>query len=102
MPHQLVKEQADLSKLPTVDSQHRGGLGSEITIGDLHGNAMKLIYMLAKHDIASNLTQELYTELVNIYNVPVHNLTKDNLLNFKHILNKIDFKSGALVRLIGD
>lgn len=35
---EFINEQVDIYQLPPVDLTHKG---TEITIGDLHGNAMK-------------------------------------------------------------
>jgi hypothetical protein len=73
----FINEQVDIYQLPSVDLTHKGTEGTEITIGDLHGNAMKLMFMLVKHGIATNISKEDYNRLVEIYRTPTNNLTKE-------------------------
>ena len=103
MPHTLIiEEQVDIYKLPTVSEEQRAKKGIEITIGDLHANAMKLMFLLVKHGIATDLTEANYDRLAEIYNTSVEELTKDILTEFNQILDTVTFRSEALVRLIGD
>lgn len=102
MTHTLIVENVDIFRLPTLDLQHREHKEIQITIGDLHGNAMKLMFMLVKHGIATNIDEAEYKELVRIYETSVHNLTVASLEGFNRILSKVTFNSACLVRLIGD
>lgn len=102
MTHTLIVENVDIFRLPTLDLQHRENKEIQITIGDLHGNAMKLMFMLVKHGIATNIDEAEYKELVRIYETSVHNLTVASLEGFNRILSKVTFNSACLVRLIGD
>ncbi|MCK1859324.1 hypothetical protein MXE00_13165 [Legionella pneumophila] len=96
---EFINEQVDIYQLPPVDLTHKG---TEITIGDLHGNAMKLMFMLVKHGIATNISIEDYNRLVEIYRTPTKGLTKELLGEFNEILTKIKFNSDSTIRLIGD
>ena len=102
MPHEFINEQVDIFQLPNLDVSHKGNAGIQITIGDLHGNAMKLMFMLVKHGIATNIDKFDYNRLLAIYRTPIENLTSSDLVGFNKILSKIHFKNDALVRLIGD
>ncbi len=115
MPQDLINEQVDIYKLPVVDAQHLGVPGSQITIGDLHGNAMKLLFMLIKHGIATHINEADYETLVRIYQITEtkfrpgigfdfskNKLKEIDLLRFNRILAKIEFKNTSTLRLIGD
>lgn len=102
MPNTLIKEQVDIFKLPSVDAQHKGAKGTQISIGDLHANTMKLIFMLIKHGVATNIDAKNYERLVTIYKTPTNELTKALLTEFNQILDKITFNTDTIVRLIGD
>jgi hypothetical protein len=102
MPHEFIDEQVDIFQLPVLDVPHKGNTGIQITIGDLHGNAMKLMFMLVKHGIATNIDEADYNRLVAIYKTPKKDLTKKHLDEFNQILSKIKFSKDSLVRLIGD
>lgn len=101
MTNILLREQVDIFELPSVDKSYKVNEDSQITIGDLHGNAMKLMFMLVKHGVATNINQADYATLVLIYQKPVTQLTKEDLNQFNDILNKIKFNK-ATIRLIGD
>lgn len=102
MSHKLIKEYVNIFQLPALDVTHKANPGIQVTIGDLHGNAMKLMFMLVKHGIATKINMEDYNTLVTIYRTPTQELTQDNLTTFNHILSKIEFSKDSLVRLIGD
>ncbi|NDH08693.1 MAG: type IV secretion protein Dot [Gammaproteobacteria bacterium] len=103
MPHQFIQENdVDIFQLPPLDAAHPGTEGIQITIGDLHGNAMKLMFMLVKHGIAKHLNAEDYAKLVRIYTIPVEDLTEGILAEYNTILSEIEFSTDSLVRLIGD
>jgi len=99
---EFINEQVDIYQLPPVDLTHQGTEGTQITIGDLHGNAMKLMFMLIKHGIATNISKEDYNRLVEIYKTPTKDLTKELLGKFNEVLAKIEFSSDSTIRLIGD
>lgn len=73
----------------------------EIVLGDLHGNAMKLLFTLCKEGIAQ-ITNENYAIISTIYQKNVARLTDDDLANFHKALSKITFTDQAKVHLIGD
>lgn len=74
----------------------------QVTIGDLHGNSMKFIYFLIKNDIIE-MEAEDYIKLDAIYEKDANSLTKEDLTNFKNILeNKIVVNEYRSVRLLGD
>ena len=72
----------------------------QITVGDLHGNAMKLMYILVCHGI-TDISAEDYTELARIYRISAEVMTQKDLARFVTILNKIDCKAQGVLRLIG-
>ncbi|MCL9683732.1 Dot/Icm T4SS effector Wip [Legionella maioricensis] len=102
MAIEFIKEQVDIYQLPSVDLTHKGTGGAQITIGDLHANTMKLMFMLVKHGIATNINKEDYNRLVKIYKTETENLTKELLGEFTGILGKLKFNSDSTIRLIGD
>jgi len=102
MTHELMNQEVDIYKLPSLDTQHKGSASTQITIGDLHGNAMKLMFMLIKHGIATNISQADYETLVKCYKTPTQDLTTDILSEFNQILSHMTFSQDSFVRLIGD
>jgi hypothetical protein len=99
MTHTAIKVQVDIYKLPEVC--HVAKENIKVTIGDLHGNAMKLMFMLVKQGIATNVTKANYDKLAEIYLKQTHTLTKDDIKEFNSIISAIKFNKAA-ISLIGD
>jgi hypothetical protein len=97
----------DISKLPRAIPIEPA---TEINVGDLHGNGMKLLFILFKHGIASGLTKDEYQQLSNIYDGSVSfnsgfttvTLTSEQIQRFNQLLDKIKWKPINLLRLLGD
>lgn len=102
MPYKLITTTVDIYQLPALDTAHPARQNIDITIGDLHSNAMKLLFMLFKHGVASNLTADEYKDLVGIYRTPIDQLTEEYIRIFNTLLNKIRFNNAARIILIGD
>ncbi|MHB1947791.1 MAG: hypothetical protein ACYCQI_06740 [Gammaproteobacteria bacterium] len=78
--------------------------GEEITLGDLHGNALKLVQTLIRENIL-NMSEEDYEAFVNIYTKKPDALTSQHLDKFRDILARSSINEKAtqnLIRLIGD
>ena len=95
----IISEEVDIFKLPATMAFK--GSENQITIGDLHGNAMKLMFLLVAHQIAT-ITEEDYLALVKIYKTPEEQLTAQYLEEFNEILGRITFNPGINITLIGD
>ena len=106
MPLAILTELVDLNICPTlVATLHPG---DQLTIGDLHGNAVKLIYFLIKQGILQ-FKQGIadYQKIIEIYNknALTQELTLQDLAEFNNILKQAtvpENASQALIRLIGD
>lgn len=74
-----------------------------VTIGDLHGNALKLFYFLIQKGIL-NVNAEQYDAFKAIYNTPPHKLTPQQIEQFKTLVDSIDVQGGTLphIRILGD
>lgn len=60
--------------------------GKTLVLGDLHGNAMKLIYLLLRYGII-NIGEEQFYRLWMLYDSPVSRLSLDDIVEFKTIVN---------------
>ncbi|MFZ0218908.1 MAG: Dot/Icm T4SS effector Wip [Candidatus Aquirickettsiella sp.] len=100
MFHEIINEKVDIYTLPAADLKDKEN--SEITIGDLHGNAMKLLFMLVKHGIATNISEKKYLALVKIYTTPAAELKKKHLKTFNSTLANMKFSTQSTIRLLGD
>ena len=72
-----------------------------IAIGDLHGNTMKLIYVLQRYGIM-HLSEESFRELWAIYDKPVHELMREDLVRFENLVNDAVIDIPGLLNCIGD
>lgn len=75
--------------------------GVEVTIGDLHGNALKLLNFLIRNDIVK-ITKEDYKLFVNIYKTRPDELTVKDLTFFHAILDGAVINPQHKVRFLGD
>lgn len=106
MPIKLLRENVDIYTYPVVDleSEYTNDNKGEYTIGDLHGNAIKLLYFLIKQNVVKNINGNDYNKLIGIYKKPVANIEKNDLNLFKKILKNIKCtkNKNSIVRLVGD
>lgn len=93
----LSKRQAELSQTPKkLPNSNR-----HVTIGDLHGNALKLIYTLAEEGILQIRPSD-YKTLRRIYNTPPDELNRKKLNKFINILERTEINPEKTITLIGD
>lgn len=92
---------ANLHVMPPLD-HNKLGKDKHLVIGDLHGNALKLIYILVRHGIIKNMTDNVYAELVNIYNMPIDKITKEVISHFNKIISNLEISAKGSLHLLGD
>lgn len=100
---EIIDENANLLEYPT-EREFAFDQNCQLTIGDLHGNALKLIYFLVRQNVL-DLSRENYNAIVHIYQKNPDELTKDDITKFNAILENAQFHkipNGAMIRLIGD
>lgn len=88
---------ADFSKFPhkrTNDDTH-------VQLGDIHGNALKLIYVMMEEGVLT-VSKEDYKTLRDIYKKDVNELTSEDLDSFKRIISNAEVSKKKAVTLIGD
>lgn len=104
MPGHVIVENVDIYQCPILDIAHIANAGDELTSGDLHGNAIKLLFLLVKYGIAKNMTEVSYNRCVEIYkrSFEAEGLSADDLVKFDELLHSIEFNSEATIRLLGD
>ena len=59
MTRKIITEQIDFLKFPQIDTTYKANNGAEFTFGDIEGNAMKLLFLLIKHGIATNIKKQV-------------------------------------------
>lgn len=99
----IVEKGANLLEYPEKRSW-RLNSEKQFTLGDLHGNALKLLYFLIKENLIE-MSKEDYMNFSLIYHKETENVTFTDLEQFQLILDKITWLKGGqdcLVRLLGD
>lgn len=82
------------------------GLGEirQFNLGDLHGNALKLVYFLISEELASCDKQD-FESLAKLYQKQPGDVTKEDLKLFCHLIENIKIHpilKGGMIRLLGD
>ena len=91
----------DLNHFPEQCGEFKSG--DDITIGDLHGNVMKLIFTLVKEGVIE-LSKADYKELLELYRTPIGDFYESDFKRFSEIIDDIvvHCPEQGKVRLIGD
>ncbi|ASQ45286.1 hypothetical protein [Legionella clemsonensis] len=94
----------NIYECPAVSECYQVKQGSEITLGDLHANTMKLLFTLVFHGIA-RIPEENYQELSKIYKKDKHE--RKDYQQFAELLESMEFvdetiRKTLLIRLVGD
>lgn len=99
--NELFVKDVDLCKYPGSDTTHPANSRNQLTIGDLHGNALKLIFFLIYQNVLL-INKNNYTKLSQIYFKDPNELTNKDLETFNNIINLAKVNSTGTIRLIGD
>jgi hypothetical protein len=100
---QVIEQNVDLSQYPHLTSEHPSNKNNQLTIGDLHGNALKLIYFLIYQNVLVLKNKEKdYKELVDIFMKDIKKMTPLDVARFKQILAQSNIRDVGVVRLLGD
>lgn len=97
--NELQVNNANLKHYPKKISNHQPGV--EVTIGDLHGNALKLLYFLIRNDVVQ-LPKTDYELFVSIYKKQPDQVTSKDLAMFHAVLNAAVFNKVHKIRFLGD
>lgn len=94
---------ADIAEYPISDRSFCTEF--TVTYGDMHGNAMKVLWSLI-HCGAASMDQANYKKMWQIYNLYLPSMkvdeVADTIRQFKELLSTIKFVSGSSVRFLGD
>lgn len=100
---EITEKDCNLSEYPTV-KECLLDENCQITIGDLHGNALKLFYFLIRHGVIDT-SKDDYEKFIEIYQKDIEKITIEDLNEFNDLLKKAKYiapANGSLIRLIGD
>lgn len=100
LSNQILSEQVDIYQLPTRIVSH--AKNAKVTLGDLHGNAIKLLFWLIQQGVVSGITAKQYELLVILYRSRSLYLSRECLLVFEEILDAASIKPAVALRLLGD
>ena len=91
----IEKQNIDIYICPEADINNV----KQLTIGDLHANAMFLMHFLVTNGIVK-IDSDTYSQLTNIYRKIT--LTKQDISDFNAIIDTLEIGEKPLLRLIGD
>lgn len=100
---EIVDPDANILHYPIV-KKDTYGKSYQLTIGDLHANALKFLYFLVREKVLA-MNEKDYLAFVKIYCKDINKITEKDLNLFNIILenaNCSSFPSTALIRLLGD
>jgi hypothetical protein len=97
----ISHENVDLFTYPDIDTEFPSDKETQLTLGDLHGNALKLIYFLIRQNVLE-ITKNDYATLGAIYLKDPKELTKKELDTFCDIVKEAKVNPVGTIRLIGD
>jgi len=95
----IYDDVANLYEHPSRDQKHPADPENQLTMGDLHGNALKLVYFLYRQNV---IDFDHYEEIINIYKKNIEELTKEDLDKFSRILKNARINPSGAIRLLGD
>ena len=98
MTKRLSQNIVNLEQFPTITDD----IAEQITIGDLHANALKLLHLLIQEGVVLT-TPERYHTFFRLYHIPAEHITKEELTTLFEIINQLEVRNpNVLIRLIGD
>lgn len=95
-----LNEMVNINKYPSL-IESLADKNIQLVVGDLHGNALTLLYILVRHGILE-ITPPQYALLFQKYSKFLSPLTSKDLNDFNTILNNATFHPNAFVSFIGD
>lgn len=99
MPEQLIEAEVNIENYPEIAPIENS---LEVTLGDLHASALKLLYVLVRHGILA-IDEQQYQSFVEIYKTPHHLVTSELIQRFDDIVNSLPVTNkNIMLRLIGD
>lgn len=106
MPYQVVRREVNLQQYPEVDSEHLFSEGAQITVGDLHGHCVKLLFMLVHHGIVTNVDEQRYKKFNALFLLIAD--MSDNpdvavfIEQFDDLVASFEFNTAGHLLLLGD
>lgn len=75
----------------------------QLTIGSLHGNSLKLLHTLVKHQVVKNVSKEDFEKFENIYSSDFNiTMTQEKLSWFNQWVSGYEFNPCRLIRFMGN
>lgn len=99
-----IEDNVDIYLYPKIDEVCVATTKSALTIGDLHANAIKLLYVLVRHQFFS-MPEADYDFFVNLYIQETDHITSAVLDELYAVLERISVPhqaQGSTLRFIGD
>lgn len=103
-PNLEIIENSNIKTCPTPSTKNQNLQFNTVTFGDMHGNTMKLIWVLIKSGVIEMLPQ-VFNTLWEIYlksGIHSFSLTSIDIINFTNILANAKFNGKLKIRFLGD
>lgn len=97
--NQLLVKQINLKNYPEEIKSYTSD--TEVTLGDLHGNALKLMNFLIRNEVLK-ISREDYKLFYKLYKKPPGELSKRDIDIFHIILENAEFSKHHKLRFLGD
>ncbi len=91
----IVKSNVDIYKYPQKEVTH----ATQLSIGDLHANAMLLMHFLVSNGVVK-ISEENYAQLKDIYLKA--ELSEADIQDFNKIIDELEIDEKPIIRFIGD
>jgi hypothetical protein len=102
MSGMMISEKVNLDLYPEKNCEFPISPENQLTLGDLHGNALKLLHLLIRYNIL-DISREHYRAISNVYYIEPEDITRYELDAFNSAISTATVNPDAgMVRLIGD
>ncbi len=95
----FVRRKVNIRTMPAVDSTPAGTV---VVVGDLHANAVLLLFTLLKQGIVFNITGQQYHEFVHLAEKGGDLLSAEDLQQFYKIVDYLEIRNDIGILLLGD
>lgn len=97
----IIANAVDIYTYPETKDTLLPNKNIQFTLGDLHSNAIKLLYFLIRQNIIDVKKNE-YQSLVTIYQKETNDITNNDLVFFDACLTRAEILHPAKIQLLGD
>lgn len=102
MTHQEISEDVDIYLLPPLDTLHATDPDKVFTIGDAHGSAAKILYLLTRHGFINGISPEDYQQFIHFTLKTPDEIFPHDIESFNDLIGRLSFNPAGFIRFSGD